>query len=308
LGGFENYLRRWETKGFSGQPLKMGLPYCNRDTSGENLLLWAEQGIGDEIFYAGMLAQALERFSNITLVADKRLHSALNRSFPRVTLFDRNQPLNPESLNKMDLQAPIGDLGHILGLDSGAIMSTRTPYIVVDRDKSSQFELMAPFTSGKITCGLAWRSHNKNLGEEKSVDLEQLEPILQNTQLEFINLQYGEVDAEIQKFRSRFGVNIHQIEGLDVYNDIDGLLALIDACDIVITTSNLTAHLVGSIGKRACVLIPYSKGRIWYWHLDDPYSFWYPSLKTLYQGNKDDWTDTILQAKRWVERDVLWKQ
>ena len=311
LGGFENYLRRWEWKNFSGRPLNpttTGLPPCNRARSGESIVLWAEQGIGDEIFYAGMLPQALDRFSNIRLVADTRLHPTLSRSFPMVTLLERDQPLKPESLNKMECQAPVGDLGHILGLDSDAIMSTRRPFLVADRVRSSKFELLAPFSSGRIICGLAWRSHNKSFGEEKSIGLEQFEPILKNNQFEFINLQYGEVDLEIQKVRSRFGVNIHQIEGVDVYNDIDGLLALIDACDLVITTSNLTAHLAGSIGKKGCVIVPASKGKMWYWHRDDAYSFWYPSLKVFYQGDRHGWADTIRQVKTWIERDISWKQ
>jgi len=155
-----------------------------------------------------------------------------------------------------------------------------------------------------VTCGLAWKSQNKKFGEEKSIDLEKFAPILKITHLEFINLQYGEVDSEIQKVRSRFGVNVHQVEGVDVYNDIDSLLALIDACDIVVTTSNLTAHLAGSIGKKGCVFVPISKGRIWYWHITDVNSFWYPSLRMFYQGDRCDWTDTILQAKEWIEKNV----
>jgi hypothetical protein len=268
------------------------------------LLLWAEQGIGDEIFYAGLLPQALEKFSNISLVADKRLHPILSRSFPMVTLLERGQPIKPESLERADCQAPIGNLAHILGLDSGAIVSTRRPFLVANKEHCAKFKIRAPFASGKTICGVAWKSHNQDFGEEKSIGLEKLGPILKNAQLEFVNLQYGEVDSDIQKVRNRFNVNIHQIEEVDAYNDIDGLLALIDACDIIITSSNVTAHLAGAVGKVGCVFVPVSKGRIWYWHPDDGDSFWYPSLKVFHQRDIHDWTDAIRQARTWIEREV----
>jgi tetratricopeptide (TPR) repeat protein len=306
--GFENYLCRWAMKDSPSRPLETGLPLCDRTGGGKSLLLWTEQGIGDEIFYTGMLGQALDEFSSISLVADKRLHPTLLRSFPTITLLERDQPLEKDFLSKTECQAPIGDLGRILGLSHDTIASTRRPFLRVDGAKSSEFRSLAPFSQGKSVCGLSWSSNNKSFGEEKSIGLERLEPILKSNQFEFINLQYGNVDAEIQKVRSQCGVNIHQIDGLDIYNNVDGLLALIDACDIVITTSNITAHLAGSIGKRGCVFVPISKGKIWYWHLADVYSFWYPSLRVLYQSDRCNWTDTIFQAQKWIERDLAWKQ
>ena len=131
--------------------------------------------------------------------------------------------------------------------------------------------------------------------------MSQLEPILGNPKLEFVNLQYGEIDSDLQDVEKKFDKKIHQVKNIDLFNDIDSLLALIDACDIIITTSNATAHLAGSIGKRGCVLVPFSQGKIWYWHLNDDFSFWYPSLKIFYQTDRHDWSDTIKQATRWIE-------
>ena len=143
-------------------------------------------------------------------------------------------------------------------------------------------------------------------GSEKSIGLPQLEPILKNPKFEFINLQYGQVHTEIQKAKDRFGVTVHQTKALDIYNDIDGLLALINACDIVITASNVIAHLDGSIGKKGCVLVPFSKGKIWYWHLNDVSSFWYPSLRVFYQIDRYGWSTTISQMQKWLEQDLQW--
>jgi len=302
LNGFENYLWRWKTKDYSGSSLKTFVPLCNPTIRGKNILLWAEQGIGDEIFYAGFLTEAQGKYSSISLVADIRLHPIFARSLPKIALLDRSQAKAPESFAAIDFQAPIADLGHLLGLSFDKIKQTRRPFLVADQRKTAAFKSNAPFTNGKFVCGLAWSSHNKRFGDAKSIDLKQLEPILRNPRLDFINLQYGKVDSEIEEVESRFGVKIHQIKGLDVYNDIDDLLALINACDLVITTSNVTAHLAGSIGKKGCVVVPFSNGRFWYWHLDDVYSFWYPSLRVFYQSDRHNWSATISCVQRWLER------
>lgn len=301
LIGFQNYVWRWKTKNFPSPYIKSMLPRTTRESRVGNVLLWAEQGLGDEIFYAGMLSQAREKFSNISLSADTRLHSIFRRSFPTLTLIDREQIKLANFDSGFDSQLPIGDLGYLLSLNEQEIRASRKPFFTPDSKKTVDFRLSSPFTHQKIVCGLAWSSSNKQFGKEKSVELSQFEPILKNPKLEFVNLQYGEIDLDIQAVQKNFDIKIHQIKNLDVLNDIDSLLALIDACDIIITTSNVTAHLAGSIGKRGCVLVPFSQGRIWYWHQKDAFSFWYPSLKIFYQTDRYDWSDTIRQATKWIE-------
>ena len=305
LSGFENYRKRWKVNDFSSSHIRTTLPICSPKCSPENILLWAEQGLGDEIFYAGMLTQALDKFSSISLIADARLHPIFARSFPQIKLLDRGASKSMSFDLGFESQAPIGDLGHILTLSSAEIKDSREPYLIADPDKKSLLLLNEPFGGKKIVCGLAWRSVNENFGNQKSIDLIELEPILRIPEFEFINLQYGKVQSEIQKASDHIGINIQQIKDLDVYNDIESLLALIDACDIVITTSNLTAHLAGSIGKKGCVLVPFSIGKIWYWHLNDVSSLWYPSLRVFYQIDRFDWSTAIKQLQKWLERDFL---
>jgi ADP-heptose:LPS heptosyltransferase len=200
-----------------------------------------------------------------------------------------------------DAQAPIGDLGHLLGLDKDAILRSRKPFLSADRERAAQLRNQSPFTDKKPVCGIAWRSANKQFGGEKSIALPDLAPVLNAAELSFVNLQYGSVDAEIAQARDALGVAIHQVPGLDIFNDIDGLLALIDACDFVVTTSNVTAHLAGAMGKRGCVMVPYAKGRIWYWHLQDTFSLWYPTLRVFYQEDPKSWSSTIRAVAQWVK-------
>ncbi len=302
--GFKNYRYRWRLDHFSSSHIRTELSQCGQKSSKQNLLLWAEQGLGDEIFFSGMLPQALKKFSNIGLIADSRLHSIFGRSFPKITLLHPGDTNSAAIIGAFDSQSPIGDLGYMLALSEEEIKSSRKPFLISDPLKKSAFRSCAPFSNKKLVCGLAWASSNKESGREKSIALSQLEPILKDPRLNFINLQYGNVDLTIQNLKNQLNVDIHQIYGLDIYNDLDGLLALIEACDIVITTSNVTAHLAGSIGKMGCVLVPFSKGKIWYWHMNDTFSYWYPSLRVFYQDNEADWSETISRAHKWLQEVI----
>jgi tetratricopeptide (TPR) repeat protein len=299
--GFKNYLQRWRTKSFSSPPIRTHLSPWRPGLPSEKILLWGEQGLGDEIFYARMLRRALGQGSDFTLAADQRLHQIFKRSFPNIKLVDRGEVDNGVVDADFDAQAPMGDLGYLLQFDPTKTESVRQPFLLPDPEKSAEFKADQGFGSGKLVCGISWRSANKESGTDKSIRLTDLEPVLSNPNLTLVNLQYGDVDAEIEKFSALGNRHIRQFKGLDIYKDIDSLLSLIDACDLIVTTSNVTAHLAGAIGKKGCVIVPHAKGRIWYWHLDDIVSTWYPSLRVFYQEDPYNWSGAIRQAAQWVE-------
>ena len=299
--GFLDYKYRWNNKDFPSVPQKTKIPLATKVGIKSRLLIWSEQGLGDEIFYAGLLPMLSSKDVSITLSADKRLHPIYRRSFPKIELLDKNILMNSSVDTGFDAQAPIGDLGLLLDIKATAIKATRSPYLQSDPVKRDSYRRTASAHGSGLICGVAWKSVNKKVGAAKSIGLDSFAPLLGLTGIHFVNLQYGDVKDEIQHVKSTLSVDVHQVPGVDAFNDIESLLALIDACDVIVTTSNVTAHLAGSIGKRAAVLVPHSKGKIWYWHVNDEYSFWYPSLKLFYQDNALTWDQTIADCSDWVK-------
>ena len=259
-----------------------------------NLLLWAEQGIGDEIFYSSLLSLLDPERQKISLSADKRLHSIYARSFPKFQLFDRTL-VRANVSGQFGAHAPIGNLGHLLGIDEDRMKERKYPYLVSDRHRTSQLRQSLFPGREKPVCGIAWKSGNKKLGRSRSIDLVNLAPLWAHPDMEFVNLQYGDVASEIALVAQRFGRRIEIAPHIDVFNDMEGLLALIDMCDIVFTIDNLTAHLAGAFGKKGVVLVPRGEGRYWYWG-EDSYSHWYPSLRTVFQDRVGDWSTAIEEA------------
>jgi ADP-heptose:LPS heptosyltransferase len=76
-------------------------------------------------------------------------------------------------------------------------------------------------------------------------------------------------------------------------NDLDGLAALIAACDAVVTVSNTTAHLAGAVGTPTWVMVPYGRGHLWYWFVNRPQSPWYPRVEVRRQQPDKSWPDLI---------------
>ena len=294
--GFELYPARWQTASFVGGTFRGKVPRWDGRTQQGQLLLWGEQGVGDEIFHASLLPLVPQDGIRITVAADKRLHAIFRRSFPHVSVID-SSTLATQKDADYTAQAPVGDLGGILGLDAEMLAARQTSFLRVDEARREALRKAPGFPERGPVVGLSWKSSNKKFGAEKSLRLSDLAPILSVPGVSFVNLQYGEVAAEIAEAREAFGISVHEVQGLDVFNDIDGLLALIDACDVVITTSNVTAHLAGSIGKKAVVLVPAGKGCLWYWQ-GGSNDLWYPSLTRLAQQRVGDWGGAIAAAAR----------
>jgi len=83
------------------------------------------------------------------------------------------------------------------------------------------------------------------------------------------------------------------VDTVDNLNDIDGLVALIDACDVIVTISNTTAHIAGALGKPVYLMLPYANSLLWYWHEDREDSPRYPSMRLFRQPRPNAWTSVL---------------
>ncbi len=259
-------------------------PIWNGKLACKSLLIISEQGIGDHIFYMSFLDQVRLQIKEITVIADPRLIPIFSRSFPGVTFLEQGASLN---ITQYDFQVALASLPMILKINTTMVESSRKPFLI-DKAKLTLDLKNSEVFSGKLNCGVAWQSLNKKIGNSKSIRLTELREILQIPYCNYINLKYGDVTVDLMEAERSIGVKISSVKDIDVFSDIDGLLSIIKACDVVITTSNVTAHLAGAIGKKTFLLLPYSKGRFWYWH-EEKVSTWYPCITQYYQSADFSW-------------------
>ncbi len=263
------------------------------------LLVLPEQGLGDQIFYGAMLTDLQATGVESFVCLDGRLHRLFSRSFPELDFILPTELKSLEPAQQLfGAQIQIASLGQFFRRNTSGLSRIPSPYLVANNELVTRLRQQHR-QDGSLICGLSWRSANPETGSAKSIKLDGLHPLLKLSGTKFINLQYGDTTEERRHIREQIGVDVAQVDGLDNQNDIDGLAALITACDIVITVSNSTAHLAAALGKPTLVLLPHHTP-LWYWHLDSKTSPWYPTVTLLRQDIAGDWTKPINDAANWL--------
>ncbi len=275
---------------------KPDFPAWTPQYQAKGVLIWREQGIGEDLFFGSLLAEASAFGSAVYARIDERLLPLFMRSVPGIHFITRQTVLRRRDI---DAQLPMGDLGKYLRPDPEALKRHQGHYLRPDAQRVEHFkkQLSEP---GRLTVGVSWRSQNQKQGtlnKAKSLDLMALKPLLALPQVNAVNLQYGEVQPEIDHLFQSTGLRVRNDHGVDLFNDIDGLAALAAACDVVVTSSSVTAHIAGALGKKGWVLLPKGRNRFWFWHVEDGPSPWYPSLTLVTQSAPGDWSEAVLKVR-----------
>ena len=114
-----------------------------------------------------------------------------------------------------------------------------------------------------------------------------------------VNLQYGEVDKEINEFYQQTGINILQSKLVDTYNDLDALASLINTCDLVITIPNVTQTIACALGKKTFILLN-GTSHFW-WQTKSKNCIWHPQTSLFRKQKDEDWNNIMNE----INLDVL---
>ena len=296
---FDLYEARWKSTGFGSPPLQSIKPRWTGERNVGRLLIWAEQGIGDQILYGSMLNE-LRNFPQKKIISvTKKLIPLFQRSFPDYQIVDKKEVLSDELY---DEHVPIGSIGKFLREDVDSFKKATYPYLVNNLSQTQQIKSLPQF-KGKKVCGIAWRSSNKKVGRDKSISLIDLLPILSNYDMQYVNLQYGDTTEDVENLKKIYQPALYAVPEIDTFDDIDGVVSIMSACDLIITTSNTTAHLAGALNKETLLLIPRNIGKFWYWQGIEGVSLWYPSIRIFQQQKQGDWAAPINEIKVYMERN-----
>jgi hypothetical protein len=261
--GWPRYEARWRSQRFKSNRLVTQKPQWSPNSKLRRVLVWGEQGIGDQILYASMLPVLRSMVDKVTMLIDPRLIDLFRRSMPDVDFLPNTSEV---SVDEHDSHLPIASIGaqFVHSIDDIEKNVARS-YLRVDPNK-----IPTGIPRDKPIIGISWTSNAVKIGPHKSIPIDQIEPLLSD-KFTFVNLQYVKNSTD-----KRHPMILPS--PVDCLMDLDGLASLVSICDCVVSVSSSTVHMAAAVGRPVLLM---DANKLWYWGNRDEnnVSYWYPSVK-----------------------------
>jgi len=334
--GRGDYEARFDAVTEGSGPDWRGLPitrWRGESLQGKKIYLWAEQGLGDIVMFAGFLPFILKQSpARVALGMFPKLNSLFARSFPSIDIeliddaihhalapsvmgaFPHIEKLSqlatvPFSIEPLraaydyvqrhglfDFAAPMGDL--LVHAMPGFIPANQPPYLIADPIRVATVRKHLNTQGQGRRIGISWHTTNRR-ELVRNIPLQQWLPLLATPGCHFVSLQHNVDEEKIKQFCAQHGCRITINTGIDPLADAEGLAALIAAQDAVITIDNSNVHLAGALGVSTALLLP--KGHNYRWPLlPENKTLWYKNVATLRQQEAFDWKPVMQMAAAWL--------
>lgn len=287
--GWEEHRRRLDSADAAPFMRYFDIPeWVDQPIAGKKLLVWGEQGIGDEVQFLTVLPYLIRQGAKPTVLTEPRIRPILRRSFPDIDVPDVSNPSGAvEDHHGCDLQIALGDLPHRLDLFCGG-EAVPEPWIVPDNDRVTALRAsLQERHPGEKLVGITWRSVAPKTGGRRTIPIGLWREIAATPGVALVSLQYGLKEDDLIAFADEVGRPIDHSHGVEPILDLDGLAALVAAVDLVLCPANNTVHFAGALAKECWTLLPTKPD--WRWGLNRTDSLWYPNTRVFRQETDDDW-------------------
>ncbi len=272
------------------------LPYPEWDgapLAGRRLLIYQEQGLGDEIMFASCFPDALRAGGDCIIECSPRLETLFARSFPaaRVVAALQNSPdvSHLDALPRCDVQVAAGSLPRFFR-NRAADFPDHGAFLHADAAAVRQWRERFRSLGAGLNIGVSWRGGVRQTNQAgRSVRLESLLPLLAMPGCNFVSLQHGAQDDELASLQVAHGVHLRRWP--DAESSIDDTAAMVSALDLVVSVTTTVAHLAAALGRPTWVLVPSNPE--WRYLASGSRMPWYPQMRLFRRHAGAEWDVTI---------------
>ena len=245
--------------GVTPERAKPSLPYPEwrgEDVAGKRLLIWIEQGFGDQIQFARFAPVLKARGADVTLLCLQPLERLFSASLGVRVVATSGRIEFPDP----DYWVMACSLAWRLGVGPQDIPAA--PYLSAP---ASGPDLPPGFKVGLMTAGSPTHTNDAN----RSLPA-----------------------AQAERLRAMAATVIDLSPAATGARDFAATAALIDQLDLVVSVDTSVAHLAGAMGKPCWVLLP-RIGVDWRWFHERTDSPWYPTARLYRQPASADWGEVV---------------
>ena len=247
----------------------------------KNLVIYGEQGLGDEIFYASCVPDAMAISKKVYIECDSRLETLFQRSFPEAEVHGTRKDEDARWVDDatIDARCAIGGLPQFFRPNSKSFPGT--PFLKADPEKRLMWRAL--FDSwGKKVIGITTKGGTfRNNSKGRTLTQEDIEPLLKLKDTVLVSLDYS-VERKLD------GVKYFEF-ATDAKN-YDDTAALIAECDMVLGVNTTALHCSAALGVKTWCLVP----KYHQWRYGQPSMPWYRHMRLIYQDDRT-WKEVIEQ-------------
>tara|TARA_R110002110_G_scaffold3104_21_gene15989 strand:- start:285 stop:1907 length:1623 start_codon:yes stop_codon:yes gene_type:complete len=248
----------WDMYGFGfacgqRQPFRPfpGLIWEGHDLTGKTIMVWREQGLGDDMFFSTCYADLIARAGHVIIETDARLVPLYRRTWPQATV--RPEKWASTGLGNygevdFDYTAPAGLVAAQLRRTVDAF-PPKVHTLVPDPARVAQCRAWLASLPEGPKIGISWTS--KKLNDIRALtytNLAEWKKLFAIEGASIVNLQYTDVEEEAGTLEREFGLTLHRMPGLDLFSDIEGAAALSSCLDAVVAPPSFPIVLAAALG------------------------------------------------------------
>lgn len=251
-------------------------------SKGRSVVVYGEQGLGDEICAASLLPDVIRDSEKVIVDCDHRVEKLFRRSFPQAKVYGTRWVKREDGIKwapeDREFDASISAFEVAKFYRNSDEDFPGTPYLIPCPDRVAQWKHLFS-QKRKPVIGIAWTGGTWTNGSfHRQLPLEDWKPIFSSVDAHWVSLQYKDASKEIE------GSPVVQYSWATLTKDYDDTAALVASCDLVIGMQTSVFHLAGAMGVPAWILIP----KISQWRYGESFETlpWYRSVKLYRQTDK----------------------